>query len=379
MHESDFLQCLFQRVNQHVNHLHQQLTRHHGDTLLFFQREVIPYSQFLLQLSITNTLSVCDEGIDNITFLSMLSTDASLSQDQFEQTLLTYFLILFPKVRNHDEFLYHYNNKFYKKILHRKVIRAREEIIFFHFVEKIQMNGELYRYKMLFNDCFGEQPEWPVGMLLSNIYWHDKFHKLEMNYHPLLISRVLDPMERYVHVYPTREITVEPHYSMTHLEVNSRSMTISLFGANLLLFGNEIGYDSVDSLSEQMNVNPEIIRVWISHLVKYNVSRQVSPTRIEFGEVMEVVPTPMYQKIHYNQVMESHRCHVIEKRPEIIDAYIVKALKQKMTLSKQDLYACVKQQITFFQVTEDDFEREIGTLTKKEYLVQEGEMCSYVM
>lgn len=371
---------VFQRVNQYVNQLHQQLKEQHSDILMFFRNEVIPYSQLLLNLEITSTLTVCNEGIDNVVFLSLLTTDMQLSQEEFEQILVTYFTVLFPKITSVDEFLFHYNQKFYRKILHRKVIRSREEIIYFHFAEKIQMNGELYRYKMLYNDCFGITPEWQHGMLLSNIYWHDRFQKMDMIYHPLLQSHLRPQVIEYLHLYPDRELYVDSHYSMTKLRLNEQEMCISMCGANLLLFGNEIGFENLSELSTRMNVSENVLKIWISHLLKYGVLRKGDQTgMIEFGNILNVVPTPSYSQFHYDEPVENTRHHVIEKRPEIIDAFIVKTLKQKITLSKSDLYQWVKKEISYFMVTMDDFEKELGILEKKEYLTQEGDLCSYVI
>lgn len=371
-------EVLFQLINQYVIETHLTCKQQHKNTLFFFRDEVIPFSQLLIDLKIQLTLSICNEGIDHIVFLSLLTTDLELTQEKFEQVLVTYFAVLFPTITNKDEFLYHYNCQFRKKILHRKVIRSREEIIYFHFAEKIQLNSELYQYKILFNDCFGSTLEWERGLLLSNIYWHDKFQRLQMTYHPLLLSELSNQVNVYQQRYPDREVYIDPHYSMTKLQIGSQDMCLSMCGANLLLFGSEIGFHRAPEIAEQMNVNVDIVNIWISHLIKYNVLCQTD-REIVFGQVIDVVPTPVYSQFHYNQPVEHCRQHVIAKRPEIIDAYIVKTLKHMTTLSKSDLYECVKKEITYFMVTMDDFEKEIGMLEKKEYLTQNGDLCSYLV
>lgn len=303
------------------------------------------------------------------------------------EKLNDYFDNVFKMINEYDVFIENYLKILQKRILHQNVFIGFEELVYYHLLEKIPPCYSLYKYQMIYNEMLKIPPMWENGLILSYFTWSSTLGNYEkMTYDDIIQKTISEYSEFYNCMFEERIIYWDGHYTMCDLkiELNEKEYTIvlSIIGANVLMNGIKNGFENPTRISKETNVSLNAVNVWITQFKKQNVVRSSDNgfpgLFYDLKQYTTIIVTPAYEKCKYGITDEVDQLCVIEKRPEIVDAYVVGIMKKHTELHRNTLYHELRNKLRLFSVSEEDFEKCVGKLVSKDYLEYRSDENVYV-
>jgi hypothetical protein len=341
---------------------------------------------FTTHLSVINS-DVPSKDLNTYFMMSWLNDIYKMDVVEFNEHISTYFEF-FAQVKEKDVLLENFVLSCEKRFIHFRYDVSKDELVALYLENKLGSHHLVYKFCTMIKDIRRSEEMFSGnGYVLTSSMWSEP-KKESITLNPR-VQELLDLYEMlYTSSFDSRRVEWDKFHSLASITIADKEVILPLLAANTLLYIEELETKDLQHLSIHYS-NPSHMQFWIDYLRKNSLvdttGDEIKLTFEKFLEkqkqdtiILTVPSATKYFKFIKTPIAAPTRS-VVEERPEVVQAHVVKIMKAAKKLPLPELFGKTKDSVTLFPVTEEMFKKQIDYLIRQDYLEEaESDILAYV-